>query len=71
MNVNIAAAWNGAAGTKGGRPVGRSYSSRRVAILPPVEGRTHMQFADLCVFLAVLFAFATLVLKVVEVARRE
>ena len=30
-----------------------------------------MSFADLCVFLVVLFAFATLVLKVVEVARHK
>lgn len=30
-----------------------------------------MSFADLCVFLLVLFAFATLILKVVEVTRRE
>lgn len=30
-----------------------------------------MSFADLCVFLLVLFAFATLILKVVEVTHRE
>lgn len=30
-----------------------------------------MTFADLCVFLVVLFAFATLILKVIEVARHK
>ncbi len=30
-----------------------------------------MSFGDLCLFLGVLFAFATLVLKVVEVAGRK
>ena len=30
-----------------------------------------MSFADLCLFLSVLFAFATLVVKVVEVSRKE
>lgn len=30
-----------------------------------------MSFADLCVFLVVLFAFATLILKVVEKARHQ
>lgn len=30
-----------------------------------------MSFADLCVFLGVLFAFGTLILKVVEVARSK
>ncbi len=29
-----------------------------------------MTFADLCLFLGVLFAFATLVVKVIEVNRR-
>lgn len=30
-----------------------------------------MLFADLCLLLGALFAFATLILKVVEVARKE
>lgn len=30
-----------------------------------------MNFADQCVFLVVLFAFATLILKVIEVARHK
>ena len=30
-----------------------------------------MSFADLCVFLVVLFAFATLILKVIETARHK
>ena len=30
-----------------------------------------MSFGDLCLFLAVLFAFATLILKVVEVTTRK
>lgn len=30
-----------------------------------------MSFADLCLFLAVLFAFATLVVKVIEVSRKD
>ena len=30
-----------------------------------------MTFGNVCVLLLVLFAFATLILKVVEVARRE
>ena len=30
-----------------------------------------MAFADLCLFLGALFAFATLVVKVIEVARKE
>ena len=30
-----------------------------------------MSFANLCLFLGVLFAFATLVVKVIEVARKE
>jgi hypothetical protein len=30
-----------------------------------------MSFGDLCLFLAALFAFATLILKVVEVASRK
>ncbi|MBB4098530.1 hypothetical protein GGR46_002094 [Sphingomonas kyeonggiensis] len=30
-----------------------------------------MSFADLCLFLGVLFAFATLVVKAIEVARRK
>lgn len=30
-----------------------------------------MTFADLCILLGVLFAFATLILKVVEVARHK
>ncbi len=34
------------------------------------KGNT-MSFADLCLLLGALFAFATLILKVVEVARKE
>lgn len=30
-----------------------------------------MQLADLCLILGVLFAFGTLVLKIIEVARRR
>jgi len=30
-----------------------------------------MTFADLCLFLGVMFAFATLVVKVIEIARKE
>ncbi len=30
-----------------------------------------MTFADLCLFLGVLFAFATLVVKVIEVTRKD
>lgn len=30
-----------------------------------------MSFADLCLFLGVVIAFATLVVKVIEVTRRE
>lgn len=30
-----------------------------------------MSFADLCLFLAVLFAFATLVVKIIEVSRKD
>lgn len=30
-----------------------------------------MSFGDICLLLTVLFAFATLILKVVEVARRK
>jgi hypothetical protein len=30
-----------------------------------------MSFADLCLFLGVLFAFATLVVKIIEVRRRD
>ena len=30
-----------------------------------------MTFAELCIFLGALFAFATLILKVVEVARSK
>lgn len=30
-----------------------------------------MSFADLCIFLGVLFAFGTLILKVIEVARSK
>ena len=30
-----------------------------------------MTFADLCLFLGVVIAFATLVVKVIEVARKE
>ena len=30
-----------------------------------------MDFANLCVFLLVLFAFATLILKIVEVTRQK
>ena len=30
-----------------------------------------MSFADLCIFLGVMFAFATLILKVVELARAK
>lgn len=30
-----------------------------------------MSFADLCLFLGALFAFATLVVKVIEVARKN
>jgi hypothetical protein len=30
-----------------------------------------MTFADLCLFLGILIAFATLVVKVIEVARKE
>lgn len=30
-----------------------------------------MTFADLCLLLGVLFAFATLVVKIIEVARRR
>ncbi len=30
-----------------------------------------MSFANLCAFLLVVFAFATLILKVVEVSRRD
>jgi hypothetical protein len=30
-----------------------------------------MSFADLCLFLGVLFAFATLVVKVIEVSRKK
>lgn len=30
-----------------------------------------MSFADLCLFLGVLFAFATLIVKVIEMARKK
>jgi hypothetical protein len=30
-----------------------------------------MTFADLCLFLGILIAFATLVVKVIEVARKD
>ena len=30
-----------------------------------------MSFADLCLFLGAMFAFATLVVKVIEVSRKE
>lgn len=43
---------------------------RTAAILPSTEGET-MNVADVCLLLGVLIAFATLILKVVEVARRE
>ena len=36
---------------------------------PAVSKEKAMDFASLCLFLGVLFAFATLILKVVEVAR--
>jgi hypothetical protein len=32
---------------------------------------THMSFAELCLFLGALFTFATLILKVIEVARSK
>ncbi len=41
------------------------------AILPPLQWETAMSFSDVCLFLAALFGFGTLLLKVVEVARRE
>jgi hypothetical protein len=31
----------------------------------------HMTLTDLCIFLGVMFAFATLILKVVEVSRTK
>lgn len=39
------------------------------AIVPSHRKGMHMTLADLCLILAALFAFATLILKVVEVAR--
>lgn len=30
-----------------------------------------MAFADLCLFLGILFAFATLVVKVIEISRKQ
>jgi hypothetical protein len=44
---------------------------RNAAILPQSSGEKPMSFGDLCLFLGVLFAFATLILKVVEVAGRK
>ncbi|MFN3434065.1 MAG: hypothetical protein ACK4ZY_06655 [Sphingomonas sp.] len=41
------------------------------AILPSIQRETAMSFSDVCLFLAALFGFGTLLLKVVEVARRE
>ncbi len=38
-------------------------------VLPTQKGKS-MTFADLCLFLSVVIAFATLVVKVIEVARK-
>jgi hypothetical protein len=43
-----------------------------VAVIPPPSQKEKvMTFADLCLFLGILIAFATLVVKVIEVARKE
>lgn len=41
------------------------------AIPPPHRKDMHMTLAELCLILAALFGFATLILKVVEVARSK
>jgi hypothetical protein len=41
------------------------------AILPPLQWEVAMSFGDVCLFLAALFGFGTLLLKVIEVARRK
>ena len=41
------------------------------AIRPPSQKEEMMNFADLCLFLGILIAFATLVVKVIEVGRKE
>lgn len=41
------------------------------AILPPGQKENVMTFADLCLFLGILIAFATLVVKVIEVSRKD
>ncbi|MEH3159534.1 MAG: hypothetical protein PGN08_11790 [Sphingomonas taxi] len=41
------------------------------AILPSFQWETAMSFGDVCLFLAALFGFGTLLLKVVEVARHK
>lgn len=38
---------------------------------PSLQKGEPMSFADLCLFLGVLFAFATLVVKVIETARKK
>lgn len=41
------------------------------AIPPPQQKGEPMSFADLCLFLGVLFAFATSVVKAIEMARKK
>ena len=40
------------------------------AIRLPIGKDTHMSLTDLCLILGVMFAFATLVVKIIDVARR-
>jgi hypothetical protein len=40
------------------------------AIPPPAEKGDRMTLTDLCLILGLLFAFGTLVLKIVEMARK-
>jgi hypothetical protein len=41
------------------------------AMMPSIKGETRMTFADACIALGVMIAFATLILKIVEVSRSK
>jgi hypothetical protein len=49
--------------------VGSFVTKGAAAILPLLQRSKPVKLADLCLTLGVLFAFGTLVLKIIEVAR--
>jgi hypothetical protein len=52
-----------------GEAVGRDTPGTAAMSLPVME--TKMEFADLCLFLGIVIAFATLVVKVIELSRKD